>query len=171
MTHRDPRNLPDGQDYEAIFGGLPQTATPAALHLAVAVAALLAGLLLFSCSRGAAAGSPAPRSMNVRGGNVRVAGERGGPFGRAAADALAFAEAQGAAPGTEFRVFGPVESSPLDRRTRRTPAQRLLAALAAASSSSRCGTAGRQRYLHAKAALGQDLLCDAWERGARAASR
>ena len=49
-----PGNLPHGQEYEAIFGGLPQTATPSAWHLAIAFAALLAGLLLLSCSRVAA---------------------------------------------------------------------------------------------------------------------
>lgn len=46
-----PGNLPHGQEYEAIFGGLPQTATPAAQHLAFALAALLAGLMLFGWQR------------------------------------------------------------------------------------------------------------------------
>jgi hypothetical protein len=46
-----PGNLPHGQEYEAIFGGLPQTATPSAWHLAIAFAALLAGLLLIGVSR------------------------------------------------------------------------------------------------------------------------
>jgi Ca-activated chloride channel family protein len=44
-------NLPHGQEYEAIFGALPQTATPAALHLATALGAVLAALLLFTWSR------------------------------------------------------------------------------------------------------------------------
>jgi Ca-activated chloride channel family protein len=46
-----PGNLPHGTEYEAFFGDLPQTATPAALHLAVALAALLAAALLFAWSR------------------------------------------------------------------------------------------------------------------------
>ncbi len=46
-----PGNLPHGQEFEAIFGGLPQTATASAWHLAVAFAALLAGLLLIGVSR------------------------------------------------------------------------------------------------------------------------
>ena len=41
-----PTNLPHGQDYEHIFG-LPQTATPASLHLAIGGLALLL-MLLFS---------------------------------------------------------------------------------------------------------------------------
>ncbi len=48
-----PGNLPEGQEFEAIFGGLPQTATPAAQHFAIALAALVAGLLLLAWSRGA----------------------------------------------------------------------------------------------------------------------
>jgi sortase A len=94
--------------------------------------------------------------------NVRVAGERGGPFGRAAGDALAFAEAQGAAPGTEFRGFGPAESSPLGRRAHRTPLQRLLAALAAACLLVAFWHGGQAAYVHAKAALGQELLLRSW---------
>jgi Ca-activated chloride channel family protein len=46
-----PGNLPHGTEYEAFFGALPQTATPAALHLAVALAAALAAALLFAWSR------------------------------------------------------------------------------------------------------------------------
>ena len=50
-----PGNLPHGHEYEAIFGGLPQTATTSAWHLVMAFAALLAGLLLLGCGRVAAA--------------------------------------------------------------------------------------------------------------------
>jgi Ca-activated chloride channel family protein len=42
-----PTNLPEGLDHAAIFGGLPQTATPAPLLLVVGLAALLlAGMLV-----------------------------------------------------------------------------------------------------------------------------
>jgi len=95
--------------------------------------------------------------------NVRMAGERGGPFGRAAVDALAFAEAQGAAPGTEFHGFGPAESSPLGRCVRRTRPQRLLIALAAACLLVAFWHGGQAAYVHAKAALGQELLMRSWE--------
>jgi Ca-activated chloride channel family protein len=44
-------NLPQGQEYEAIFGGLPRTATPAALHATLSVAATLAALLLLFARR------------------------------------------------------------------------------------------------------------------------
>jgi len=50
-----PGNLPHGQEYEAIFGGLPQTATPILQHLAIAAAALAAALLLFAWGRHARA--------------------------------------------------------------------------------------------------------------------
>ena len=50
-----PGNLPHGQEYEAIVGGLPQTATPAARHLALALAALAAALLTLAWSRLASA--------------------------------------------------------------------------------------------------------------------
>ena len=92
-----------------------------------------------------------------------MAGERGGPFGRAAVDALAFAEAQGAAPGTEFRGFGPAESSPLGRRAHRTRPQRLLIALAAACLLVAFWHGGQAAYVHAKAVLGQALLLRSWE--------
>jgi Ca-activated chloride channel family protein len=46
-----PVKLPHGPEYEAIFGGLPQTATPSALHLAIAVAALVAAMLLLGWGR------------------------------------------------------------------------------------------------------------------------
>ena len=94
-----------------------------------------------------------------------TATERGGPFGRAAEDALVFAEAQGAAPGTEFRGFGPAESSPYGRRAHRTRLQQLLAALAAACLLVALWHGGQAAYVHAKAALGQELLMRAWEAG------
>jgi Ca-activated chloride channel homolog len=49
-----PGNLPDGQSFEAIFGGLPQTATPAMRDLIVALVAALLGMLLYARARRAA---------------------------------------------------------------------------------------------------------------------
>ena len=46
-----PGNLPDGQSFEAIFGGLPQTATRTRLDAIVAFAALLAAAVLFFFAR------------------------------------------------------------------------------------------------------------------------
>lgn len=46
-----PGNLPHGQELEAIFGGLPQTATPAMRDILIAMVAFLAALLLFACAR------------------------------------------------------------------------------------------------------------------------
>jgi Ca-activated chloride channel family protein len=46
-----PTNLPHGQQYEAIFGGLPQTATPAALQALVGTLTLLGALLLWPLAR------------------------------------------------------------------------------------------------------------------------
>jgi Ca-activated chloride channel family protein len=46
-----PGNLPQGQEYEAIFGGLPQTATPASRDLVVAALALLAALACLAIAR------------------------------------------------------------------------------------------------------------------------
>ena len=46
-----PGNLPDGQSLEAIFDGLPQTATRARFDILVALAALLAALTLLAFSR------------------------------------------------------------------------------------------------------------------------
>jgi sortase A len=78
-------------------------------------------------------------------------------------DALAFAEAQGAAPGTEFRNFGPAASSPLGRGAHRARLQRLLTALAAACVLVALWHGGQAAYVHAKAALGQALLVRSWE--------
>ncbi len=46
-----PGNLPHGQEYEANFGGLPQTATPAMQHIAIALAALSVAMLLLGWRR------------------------------------------------------------------------------------------------------------------------
>lgn len=88
--------------------------------------------------------------------------ERGGPFGRTSADALAFAEAQGAAPGAEFPGFGPAESSPLGRRARASSAARASFAVALALLAFAAWHGGQAAWLHAKAALGQQLLQRAW---------
>lgn len=88
---------------------------------------------------------------------------RGGPFGRSAADALAYAEAQGAAPGTDAPGLGPAESSPPGRRRRAPWRRRLLAALGAAALAVALWQGGEAAWLHAKAAVGQRLLARAWE--------
>jgi Ca-activated chloride channel homolog len=46
-----PGNLPHGQEFEAIFGGLPQTATPATRDLLIAILALLSAFMLFAWGR------------------------------------------------------------------------------------------------------------------------
>ena len=46
-----PGNLPHGQSFDAIFGGLPQTATPASRDLVVAALALLAAVILVAIAR------------------------------------------------------------------------------------------------------------------------
>ena len=46
-----PGNLPHGQEFEAIFGGLPQTATSASRDLAIALVALLAAMALLGLAR------------------------------------------------------------------------------------------------------------------------
>ncbi len=94
---------------------------------------------------------------------TRTATGRGGPFGRAAADALACAEAQGAAPGTEFRGFGPAESSPIGRRAGASWLPRLLAVLGTLCALVALWHGGQAAYVHAKAALGQALLMHAWQ--------
>lgn len=81
---------------------------------------------------------------------------RGGPVGRDSAAALAYAEAQGAAPGAELRV--PFASGPRGRGARR-----VLATLAAACVAIAAWHGGQAAYLHAKAALGQWLLTRAWD--------
>jgi Ca-activated chloride channel family protein len=40
-SHAMPVNLPQGQNYQKIFGQLPQTATPAELHLLIGFVLLL----------------------------------------------------------------------------------------------------------------------------------
>jgi Ca-activated chloride channel family protein len=46
-----PANLPEGQVHEAIFGGLPQTATAARLNVVLAAVALLAAMMLTAFGR------------------------------------------------------------------------------------------------------------------------
>jgi Ca-activated chloride channel homolog len=46
-----PGNLPHGQQFEAIFGGLPQTATPATRNALVALALLIAAAVLLAFAR------------------------------------------------------------------------------------------------------------------------
>ncbi len=46
VTHAMKRNLPEGQDYQAIFG-LPQTATSGRLQILIGLAALTIGALLW----------------------------------------------------------------------------------------------------------------------------
>ena len=46
-----PGNLPHGQEHEAIFGGLPQTATPAARDALVAIVLMLVAMTLLALSR------------------------------------------------------------------------------------------------------------------------
>ncbi|HVE49849.1 MAG TPA: marine proteobacterial sortase target protein [Casimicrobiaceae bacterium] len=48
-------NLPDGQSYEAIFGGLPQTATPATRDLVIAFVCAMLAMLLFGFARSSGA--------------------------------------------------------------------------------------------------------------------
>jgi len=81
---------------------------------------------------------------------------RGGPFGRDSAAALAYAEAQGAAPGAELRI-------PLASGSRSRGRRHVLAALAAACVAIAAWHGGQAAFLHAKAALGQWLLARAWE--------
>lgn len=94
---------------------------------------------------------------------MRIAIERGGSFGRAHADALAHAEAQGAAPGTEGPRWGPAESSPLRRDARAWLRRNWRGVMAAILLSVAAWHAGQAAYLHAKAALGQWLLARAWQ--------
>lgn len=95
---------------------------------------------------------------------TRVAIGWGGPFGRAAAaDALAEAEAQGAAPGMAVPVLGPAASSPPGRRARLAWRERGTAALALACLVFAAWHGGQAAWLHAKAGLGQHLLARAWD--------
>ena len=96
------------------------------------------------------------------------AADRGGPFGRDTVAALARAERDGAAPGTEFRFeSGPAGSSPL-----RTPADSrrwmhpsALLAVAALFFGVATWHGASATYIHAKAWLGQRLLLGAWNAG------
>jgi sortase A len=95
---------------------------------------------------------------------VMHAAHRGGPFGRDTDIALARAEREGAAPGTEFRFASPAESSPMrsGARARRSRLPVMMVALAAGCLAIAAWHAGDAAYLHAKAWLGQRLLLDAW---------
>jgi sortase A len=70
--------------------------------------------------------------------------------------ALAFAESQGAAPGTELRL--PAHATACGGRGRRA-----LVALAVLCAILAAWQGGQAAYLHAKAALGQWLLSRAWD--------
>jgi Ca-activated chloride channel family protein len=56
QTGAVPTNLPHGWTYEAVFGQLPQTATPAPLHALFALLALLAAVALWMADRSWRAG-------------------------------------------------------------------------------------------------------------------
>ena len=86
--------------------------------------------------------------------------DRGGPFGRDTVAALARAEREGAAPGTEFRFAYAAESSPIRAggRARRTLAMLLAGGCFAVA----VWHAADATYLYGKAWLGQRLLASAW---------
>jgi Ca-activated chloride channel family protein len=46
-----PVNLPEGWNYESVFGSLPQTATPASLHLLLGLASMILAAALFGLQR------------------------------------------------------------------------------------------------------------------------
>jgi hypothetical protein len=46
-----PSNLPHGWNYAKVFGALPQTATPARVHLLAAVVLVMLALLLLAMQR------------------------------------------------------------------------------------------------------------------------
>jgi sortase A len=79
-----------------------------------------------------------------------------------AARALARAERDGAAPGTEFRF---ATARPGERRKRRVPRLAgMLLALSGIFVAIGAWHAADAAYLHAKAWLGQQLLLDAWRK-------
>lgn len=92
---------------------------------------------------------------------MTVAADRGGPFVRDTFEALARAERDGAAPGTEFRFAAPGESSPI-RSAKTHPLRRLLSTLAAVCIAIAAWHGADAGYIHAKAWLGQRLLLAAW---------
>ena len=95
---------------------------------------------------------------------MRMAIGREGPrVWNAAADALAEAEAQGAAPGIAVPVLGPARSALRRSRPRGAWRQRALAALAASCLALAAWHGGQAAWLHAKAGLGQHLLVRAWD--------
>jgi sortase A len=89
---------------------------------------------------------------------VNLAADRGGPFGRDTESALAHAERQGAAPGTEFRFASPAESSPIRGDVRR----RALTLLAIACLFVAVWHAAGAALVHGKALVGQRMLMSAW---------
>jgi sortase A len=89
---------------------------------------------------------------------VSSAADRGGPFGRDTASALAQAEREGAAPGTEFRFASSAESSPIRGALRR----RTLALLATGCLIVAVWHAAGAALVHGKALLGQRMLTSAW---------
>jgi sortase A len=91
-----------------------------------------------------------------------IAIARAGDPGRRSCDALAQAEADGAAPGTEFHGFAPA-TPPRSRRPAPARRPRVLVAIAAACFAVAAWHAGQAGYVHAKAALGQHLLLRAWD--------
>jgi len=95
---------------------------------------------------------------------VVAAANRGGSFGRDTDVALARAEREGAAPGTEFRFASTAESSPIrsGARPRRSRLRAIALALAVGCLAITVWHAGDAAYVHAKAWLGQRLLLDAW---------
>ena len=138
-----PGNLPHGQVFDAIFGG---------------------------AADGDACASR-PRHRDRRGARCAhalvahrppsVAVDRGGSFARGSGAALARAERDGAAPGTEFRFALAGESSPI-RRTRRP--RPLALTLAGGCLAIAVWHAADAALVHGKAWLGQRLLHNAWQR-------
>ena len=89
---------------------------------------------------------------------MSIAADRGGPFGRDTTHALAHAECEGAAPGTEFRFASSAESSPI-----RGGLSRLTLPLLMAVCLTIAAWHGAEAALvHGKALLGQRLLMKAW---------
>jgi sortase A len=87
---------------------------------------------------------------------MKAIGGRRSTASRGSALALAFAESQGAAPGTELR-------SPVGATVPRRRARHAAIALAILCTIVATWHGGQAAYLHAKAALGQWLLTRAWD--------
>jgi sortase A len=95
---------------------------------------------------------------------MHAAADRGGPFVRDTDVALARAERDGAAPGTEFRVASTGEPSPIRIAPKRRFPQTIAVTLAAGCLAIAAWHAGDAAYIHAKAWLGQRLLLVAWDK-------